>query len=88
MKLIKRKNYIVFDRQRLAYLNPFEKAYCFYCGYVNGFLAYAVAIAGATESYWCAIKHKSFPGFVEEQHQKDFLEYGDAATFKKLYRSE
>ena len=55
---IKRSDYVVIDRHKLKYLNWFQKVSCAYCGYVNGFLNYAVAIAGATEQYWCSILHQ------------------------------
>ena len=33
---VRRKDYLVFDRGRLAYLNTIEKVGCIYCSYVNG----------------------------------------------------
>ena len=83
--LVKRKNYIVFDRGWLSYLNLTEKLYCIYCSYANGFLAYAVEIAGRTEEYWCGIKHKLFPGYVQPWHHKNFAEYGDREDFLRKY---
>lgn len=79
---VRRSEYIRFDRWKLPYLNWIEKINCIYCEYVNGFYAYAVAIAGSTEIYWCGIKHKSGGGFHEPLHQKDFLPYGDEAAFE------
>lgn len=84
---IKRENYMVFDRFRLTYITMPDKIFCMYCSYVNGFLEYAVAVAGETEKYWCGIKHKSFPGFVEPRHQKDFAQYGNVEDFKRKYMS-
>lgn len=78
----KRSDYIRIDRQKLAYLDQMDKVWCMYCGYANGFLAYAVKIAGDTEKYWCGIKHKDGGGFVPQPHQKDFLPYGDKKAYK------
>ena len=33
---VRRKDYLVFDRGRLAYLNTIEKIGCIYCSYANG----------------------------------------------------
>ena len=35
-----RRDYLIFDRGRLAYLNGIEKVGCVYCSYANGLLAY------------------------------------------------
>ena len=35
---VRRKDYMVFDRGRLAYLNTIEKVGCIYCSYANGLL--------------------------------------------------
>src|SRR5579872_4021846 len=42
---VRRQDYLVFDRGRLAYLNAIEKVGCVYCSYANGLLAYIVEIA-------------------------------------------
>lgn len=83
MPYVKRSDYIRFDRWKLPYLNILEKINCAYCEYVNGFFAFAVAVAGHTEIYWCGIKHKSGGGFQEPKHQEDFLPYGDKEAFQK-----
>ena len=54
---VKRKDYIIYDRKQLDYLNILQKFNCMYCSYVNWFLAYAVEIVWRTERYWCPIKH-------------------------------
>ena len=82
VELIRRKDYIKFDRHKLSYLNFIEKLNCMYCSYANGLLNYSVAIAGETEKYWCGIKHKKYNGFKEPGHHKDFLKYGDKRAFK------
>lgn len=85
IQLIRRKNYIRIDRHKLNYLNPIEKINCAYCGYANGLLSYAVAIAAETERYWCGIKHQKYGGFKEPAHHKGFLKYGDRKSFRKKY---
>lgn len=83
--LVKRKEYIKIDRHKLQYLNLFNKILCAYCGYANGFARYILEIGARTEKYWCGIKHKKTPGFHEQPHQKNFLEYGDGKAYKKKY---
>lgn len=74
---VKRSAYIRIDRHKLSYLDPLEKLNCMYCGYVNGFLAYAVRIAGDTEAYWCGIQHQQTKRFQSPSHHRHFLPYGD-----------
>ncbi len=78
---VKRTQYIVFDRQHLAYLNWIETLNCLYCGYANGLIAYVREIASRTEQYWCPIKHALR---VKDPHQRyfEFLEYGDAQGYR------
>lgn len=57
--LVKRSEYIIFERKHLDYLNLIQKVNCLYCSYVNGLFSYAVEIAGRTEKYWCPIKYAS-----------------------------
>ena len=84
---IKRRQYIKLDRHRLQYLNWPQKLYCTYCGYGNGAVRYWVQIAAATEKYWCGIKHEKTKGFKEQEHQKNFLKYGDEKSFNKKYKN-
>ena len=84
MKQLNRSDYIRMDRWKLPYLPLWDKINCWYCEYVNGFFAYAVAIAGATELYWCGIKHKSGGGFQEPENQKEYLPYGDAKALHEF----
>jgi len=79
----KRSNYIRIDRQKLSYLSNTDKVWCMYCGYANGFMSYAVKIAGDTEAYWCGIKHKESGNFVAQPHQKDFLPYNDKKAYEE-----
>jgi hypothetical protein len=84
LKYIKRSRYIRIDRQKLSYLTALQKIGCMYCGYANGVIAYWVQIAGATERYWCGIKHKE-GNFVSPEHHKNFAKYGDKKDFEEKY---
>ncbi len=86
LKYVKRSRYIAVDRHKLSYLNIFEKISCAYCGYVNGLLAYAVAVGGETEKYWCGIQHKKKPGFMQQPYSKNFLQYSDKKAFKEFIK--
>jgi len=78
---VRRSDYVVFDRHRLAYLNRIEALNCAFCGYANGVIAYAREIAGRTEQYFCPIKHALR---IRDPHQRylEFLEYGDAEGYR------
>ena len=80
---VRRKDYLVFDRGHLAYLNTIEKVGCIYCSYVNGLLAMISEIAARTEQHFCPIKHARR---LLKPHSRynNFLPYGDAIA----YRSE
>lgn len=77
---VRRREYFVIDRHRLAYLNALEKAHCAYCSYATGLLGYAREITARTEQYWCPIRH-SRPMAGAHAHYARFLEYGDATDF-------
>jgi len=79
---VRRSEYIVIDRQYLAYLNGIEKLNCVYCGYANGVIAFAREIAGITEQYWCPIKH-AHQSAGRHERALEFLEYGDAENWRK-----
>ena len=78
---VRRSDYIVLDRRRLAYLNWIEALNCVYCGYANGVIAYVREIGSRTEQYWCPIKHALR---IADPHQRyyEFLEYGDADGYR------
>ena len=85
---VRRKEYIlIFDRNKLAYLNGMQKFYCMYCGYANGVLRYMKEIAGRTEKYWCGIMHEAKPGFKVQQDQVDqnFARFNDKKDFQEKY---
>lgn len=88
MPYVKRSNYIKIDRHKLKYLTWYDKFNCAYCGYSNGVLAYWAKIASETERYWCGIKHKENPGFIEPAHHDNFTEYGDEMGFNTKYKSK
>ena len=82
---VRRRDYIVFDRHKLAYLNALEKFNCAYCSYGNGLIAYVQEIASRTEGYWCPIKHaqrvKTFmPRYAH------FSDYGSAETYREDFQ--
>jgi len=84
--LVKRSHYIrILDRAKLPYLTWYEKIWCAYCGYVNGWFHYASVIAGRTESYWCAIAHLEVRGYIPSEHEKSFAKYGHEATLRRRY---
>lgn len=85
--LVKRGEYIVFDRQHLKYLNTLDRFNCLYCSYGNGVLSYGVEIAGRTEKYWCPIKHAKKTRTLHGW-QKHFADYGDAEWFREVFNSD
>lgn len=84
--LVRRRDYISYERKHLDYLNWIQKVNCLYCSYVNGIFSYAVEIGGRTEKYWCPIKHarknKTFHNW-----QDHFADYWDAKWFKHTFNS-
>lgn len=81
IKRVSRKEFIIIDRHRLAYLNMIEKLNCVYCGYGNGVVAYAREIIARTEQYWCPIKHAQRVVDGHDRYQ-NFFEFGDPETFR------
>ena len=77
---VNRSDYIVLDRHKLQYLNIIERFNCMYCGYVNGFIAYAQEVGARSEQYWCPIKHAQR---LENSHPRyhEFLPYGNADAY-------
>ena len=80
---VRRSDYLIFDRNQLAYLNLVERLNCAYCSYGNGVIAYAREIAARTEQYWCPIKHARRMQGAHARYP-EFVDYGDA----EAYRSE
>lgn len=79
---VRRRDYIVIDRQSLAYLNWIEKCNCVYCGYFNGLLGFVREVAARTEQYWCPVRHARTPRSPHSRY-RFFLEYGDAAGYRE-----
>ena len=79
---VRRRDYLIFDRHHLAYLNALEKFNCAYCSYANGLIAYVREIAGRTEQYWCPIKHAR-RAIGAHSAYATFEDYGDAEGYKK-----
>ena len=78
---VHRKDYVFFDRGRLAYLNTIEKVGCIYCSYANGLLGLVTEIAARTEQHFCPIKHAHA---LRRAHSRyaSFLPYGDAQAYQ------
>ncbi len=80
--LVQREDYLVIDRQHLAYLNMIEKFNCMYCGYGNGLIEYVREVIARTEQYWCPIKHaRRTPN--PHHRSENFADYGDVEAHKK-----
>jgi hypothetical protein len=78
---VRRRDYLVFDRHHLAYLNIIEKVNCAYCSYCNGAIAFVREVASRTEVYWCPIKHaRRILG--PHPHYVGFADFGDAEGFR------
>ena len=79
---VRRRDYLVFDRHHLAYLNIIEKFNCAYCSYANGAIAFMREVASRTEVYWCPIKHaRRILG--PHPHYQGFADFGDAEGFRE-----
>ena len=78
---VRRREYLVFDRHHLAYLNTIEKINCAYCSYANGAIAFAREVAARTEVYWCPIKHARRV-LGPHPHYRGFADFGDAQAFR------
>ncbi|HEY5997251.1 MAG TPA: hypothetical protein VIU29_09520 [Candidatus Deferrimicrobiaceae bacterium] len=79
---VRRRDYWVFDREELPYLNVLEKMHCGYCSYANGLSAFFREVTGRTEQYWCPIKHARR---IRDAHGRypHFFEYGDVEAYHK-----
>lgn len=79
---VRRRDYFVFDRGHLGYLNAIEKLNCLYCSYANGLIGYVREIASRTEQYWCPIKHARRV-IAAHAHYASFVDYGDAEAYQR-----
>jgi hypothetical protein len=78
---VARRDYIIFDRKYLNYLNVIEKFNYAYCSYANGLLAYMGEMAARTEQFWCPIKHEVRIKNLHGHYQK-FINYGGVETYR------
>src|SRR3984957_3137886 len=79
---VRRRDYLIFDRHHLAYLNTIEKINCAYCSYCNGAIAFVREVASRTEIYWCPIKHARRV-LGPHPHYQGFADFGDAEAFRE-----
>lgn len=77
---VRRRDYLIFDRHHLAYLNTLEKINCAYCSYCNGAIAFIREVASRTEVYWCPIKHARRV-LGPHPHYQGFADFGDPEGF-------
>jgi hypothetical protein len=79
---VHRRDYLIFDRHHLAYINVIEKINCAYCSYANGAISFAREVAARTEVYWCPIKHaRRILG--PHPYYQDFADFGDAEAYRE-----
>jgi hypothetical protein len=78
---VRRRDYLIFDRHHLAYLNLLEKINCGYCSYCNGAIAFIREVAARTEIYWCPIKHARRV-LGPHPHYQGFADFGDAEAYR------
>lgn len=78
---VRRRDYLVFDRHHLAYLNVLEKINCAYCSYCTGAIAFVREVAARTEVYWCPIKH-AHRVLGPHPYYEGFAAFGDAEGFR------
>ncbi len=84
---VQRRDYIVFDRHHLSYLNALEKLNCAYCSYANGLIGYTRKIAGRTEQHWCPIKHARRVIGAHAEYV-EFADYGDAEEYQEKLNAQ
>ena len=70
---VRRCDYVLLDRGRLAKLNIIQRINCLYCDYINGLVAWVKDVVNMTELYSCSIKH-SAPRKGQE-HQEQYFSY-------------
>jgi len=81
---VKARDYFIFDRSHLPYLNGVEMMHCVYCSYVNCLFQFAVEIGGRTERYWCPIKYANKRIHTHSQYDQ-FVEFFDGQTFHEKW---
>jgi hypothetical protein len=83
---VRRRDYLVFDRAHLAYLNLLEKVNCAFCSYGTGLAAFVTEVIGRTEQYWCPIKHAR-RSLRAHPYYSRFLDFGDAEGYRRELKS-
>lgn len=78
---VRRSDFILLDRRRLAYLNRVEALNCLFCSYANGVIGFVREVSSRTEQYWCPIKHALRVNDPLHRYYQ-FLEYGDADGYR------
>ena len=78
---VRRRDYFIFDRNSLAYLNIIEKVNCTYCAYASGLTSYVLEIVWRTEQYWCPIKHARRVLEAHSRYER-FVDFGDAEAYR------
>lgn len=84
--LVRRRDYIVYERKKLDYLNWIQKLNCLYCSRVNWLFSYAVEVAWRTEKYWCPIKYASRKKWWHDW-EEFFADYWDPEKFREVFTS-
>ncbi|MGV8923633.1 MAG: hypothetical protein ACOH1L_09870 [Thermomonas sp.] len=82
---VKRRDYLIFDRRHLAYLNALEKLNCAYCSYANGVIGYVREIGSRTEQFWCPIKHARKLVAAHPRYNA-FADFGDVDAYREEVR--
>lgn len=85
--IVDKKDYIIYDRWQLDYLNFIQKFNCMYCSYFNWLMSYTVEVAWRTERYWCPIKRANK---MKWGHSREsfFADYWDPDWFKETFCKE
>lgn len=78
---VRRRDFMLYDRNQLAYLNVVEKINCAYCAYGNGLVAYLREVIALTEQYWCPIKHAQRVLDAHRRYER-FVDFGNAEAFR------
>lgn len=81
---VKSKDYFIYDRHLLPYLNWLEKINCIYCSYGVNLLRFCLEITARTERYWCPIKYAKRVEDPHSQYSK-FVDYLDAKDFREKW---
>jgi hypothetical protein len=77
---LSRHDFIIFDRQKLRYLDWVSKFHCTYCAYGVGVVAFVAQVIGATEAYFCPIKHQD-PKLLALKKRVLYLTYDEPENF-------